>query len=245
MERFYEKRNCGIPVLILNILAYLIGYSLTQSLASTLLIAVLFAIVVFSLQFDERVKNAVKNSYIVAAFFLLIYLAFDLFSSFISIFNNGSVPSHGSLQDSYFRFNFIPGILSFIYTYGLIFANIAVAVIFGLFILMTVLKKDVDLAFVKRILGEAHPPVTPPYGQRNDNTQITKPSGQQAAPQAPTQQEAMKLSGQQMDNPQVTQPVGEKPVPQAPVHKPGACPNCGKVNISGAKFCGTCGTKLK
>ena len=170
MEKFYEKKNFGIPVIILNVLAYLIGYSLTQSLTNTLLIAVLFALVVFSLQFDDKVKNAVKHSYIFAICFILIFLAFDLLSSFTSIFSSGRLPSLSSFQDGYFGFVIIPRALTFLYTYALIIVNIAVTVIYGLFILMTLLKRDMDLYCVKKILGEVPP----------------KPKNQPPAPQQPT-----------------------------------------------------------
>lgn len=221
MEKFYEKKNFGIPVVILNILAYLIGYSLTKSLTSTLLIAVLFALVVFSLQFDDKVKNAVKHSYIFATYFILIHLAFEFISSFASIFTNGGVPNIYPFKDGYFGLGFIPRGLLFLYKYASIFVDIAVLVIFGLFILMTILKKDMNLYCVKKVLGEASP----------------KHKNQAPTAQAPTAQ------GPTTQTPAA--PYGQQPVQQQPVQKPGACPSCGNLNSDGAKFCGSCGTKIK
>lgn len=261
MEKFYEKRNCGIPVTIMNIIAYLIGYSLTQNLAATLLIAVLFAAVVFSLQFDDRVKNAIKHSYIIATLFLLIYMIFNLFSSIISIFSNSRL---SSFQDGYYKFGFFPLVLGFFGTYGLILVNIVATIAFGLLIFITILNKDVDFAFVKKILGELPHRKTPqkpvnqqpvhPFFQQTDNLQANRPSGQQATNQSVTppfgqqtpvqpkpEQEA---SAHQQKEGQPEPPVRQQAVSQTPLSNPEACPNCGKVNISGAKFCGACGTKL-
>lgn len=216
MEKFYEKKNFGIPVIILNILAYLIGYSLTKSLTSTLLIAVLFAVLVFSLQFDDKVKNAVKHSYIFATYFILIHLVFDLITSFISIFTSGRMPNVNPFQDGYFGLGFVSRGLVFLFTYASIFVDIAVAVIFGLFILMTILKKDMNLFCVKKVLGET----------------TSKPKNQGPMPQQPTPPAP--------PAPQPEPPYGQQPQ----VRKPGECSNCGIINSSGAKFCGSCGTKL-
>lgn len=112
-----------MPVIILNILAYLIGYSLTRSLSGTLLIAVLFTITVFSMNFDDKVKNAIKHSYIFATYVLLVYFIFDIFESFISMFYSGRLPSLSSYPDGYFGLGFIPRALTFLYTYGMIIVD--------------------------------------------------------------------------------------------------------------------------
>lgn len=249
MEKFYEKKNLGVPVTILVILAYFIGYSLTRSMSGTLLVAVLFAGVVFSLQFDDRVKNAVKHSYIFAALVQLVYMLFNVFETFISIFTSGRV-------DGYYVFGFIPRALTFLYTYGLILVNIAVVAVFALFIIMALLKKDLNIGLVSSILGDAPskpkkqkptynqhqvPPVAP-YNQAP-----VAPPQAPVNPQAPVAPKAPVAPPQAPVNPQA--PVAPKaPVapPQAPAMKAdGGCHNCGHVNVSDAAFCASCGSKLK
>lgn len=239
MEKFYEKKNLGIPVTILVILAYFIGYSLTRSLSDTLLVAIIFAGVVFSLQFDDRVKNAVKHSYIFAVYFNLLYLVLNVFSKFISMFYGGSLPSLGSFQNGFFGFGIIPRALTFLYTYALIIADISIVVIFGIFILMSLLNKDLNLFCVKKVLGEA---------PAKNNQQAHAPAPQQQP--SPAQQQPVPAPVTQQQPAQVQQPVSPQqptpaPVPQAPERKvSGPCAGCGKVNNPGAKFCASCGTKL-
>lgn len=275
MEKFYEKKNFGIPVTILNILAYLIGYSLTRTLSGSLLVAVLFAGVVFTLQFDDRVKNAVKHSYIFATYFILIDFVFDIFASLGSFFSNGKLPSLSTFQGITYGFGIISRVLTIIYTYALIILDLAVLVIFGLFILMALLNKDLNLFCVKKVLGEAppkpkhQPPVNPqqpqpPYGQQSVNQQQPQPQQPTPAPvpQVPVQQQPIQQQPAPAPVPQapvpqqsVQQQPAPAPVPQAPVQQPpapapvqqapGACTNCGHVNVSGAKFCASCGTKLQ
>ena len=216
MVKFYEKKNLGIPVTILTLLAYFIGYSLTRSLSTTLLVAVLFAGAVFSLDFDDRVKNAVKHSYIFATLFYLLYLAFDVLEYLTSMFSGGNLPSINSFKDVFFGLGIIPRALTAICTYGMIFVNIAVVVMYGIFLLMSILNKDVNMSFVKKILGEAP----------------AKPKNQALLAQAPAAP--------------VNQQPAKQPAPQAPPvqEAKGTCPGCGTVNASDAKFCGSCGYKL-
>lgn len=226
MDKFYEKKNLGMPVIMLIVLSYFIGYSLTRSLSGTLLIAVLFAGAVFSLQFDERVKNAVKHSYIFATYFYLIGFVFDILKSFTAMFYSGRIPTLSSLTDVFYGYGIVSRALTFIHTYGLIVVDIAVVVIFGLFILMSLLNKDINLMFVKKTMGDA-----PSKAKRQP-----APS-----PQAPP------VNQQPVPTPQA-QPVNQQPVP-APQAQPvqkvsGTCPSCGKVNNANAKFCAACGSKL-
>ena len=264
MEKFYEKKNLGVPVTIPIVLAYLIGYSLTRSLSGTLLVAVLFGGAVFSLQFDDGVKNAVKHAYIFAAIVQLIYFAFNIFESFISIFLNGRAPSMSSFQDGFYGFGFIPRLLTFLYTYGLILVNIAVVVIFGLFIVMTLFRKDIKIRIVARILGET--PAKPKKQQPtyNQNNVPPMPYGQQPAqpyaqPPVNQQQPVTQQPAQPYTQPPVSQqpPVTQQPAQpyvqapvsqQPPVTQPKldrVCTNCGTLNKSEAKFCVSCGSNLK
>lgn len=233
MVKFYEKKNLGIPVTILTLLAYFIGYSLTRSLSTTLFVAVLFAGAVFSLDFDDRVKNAVKHSYIFATLFYLLYLAFDVLEYLTSMFSGGNLPSINSFKDVFFGLGIIPRALTAICTYGMIFVNIAVVVMYGIFLLMSILNKDVNMSFVKKILGEAP----------------AKPKNQALlaqAPAAPVNQQPAKQPAPQA--PAVNQQPAQQsaPAPQAPPvqEAKGTCPGCGTVNASDAKFCGSCGYKL-
>jgi hypothetical protein len=229
-----------------------------------LLVAVLFGGAVFSLQFDDGVKNAVKHAYIFAAIVQLIYFAFNIFESFISIFLNGRAPSMSSFQDGFYGFGFIPRLLTFLYTYGLILVNIAVVVIFGLFIVMTLFRKDIKIRIVARILGEtpakpkkqqqyAKPPVNqqPPETQQPAQPYVQAPVSQQPpVTQQPAQPYTQPPVSQQPPvTQQPAQPYVQAPVSQQPpVTQPKldrVCTNCGTLNKSEAKFCVSCGSNLK
>lgn len=238
MEKFYEKKNLGVPGTILVILAYFIGYSLTRNMSSVLLVAVLFAGAVFSLQFDDRVKNAIKHSYIFAAVVQLVYMAFNLFESLISIFTSGRV-------DGYYGLGFIPRALTFLYTYGLILVNLAVVAIFALFIIMTLLKKDLNIGVIASILGDA--PAKPKKQQPTYNqNQVPPVSPYNQAPVAPMAPSRAPIAPQAPIAPPQAPVNQQAPVPPvAPAMKPaGACNNCGHVNVNGAAFCASCGSKL-
>lgn len=244
MEKFYEKKNLGIPTTILVILSYLIGYSLTRSLSGTLLVAVLFAGAVFSLEFDDRVKNAVKHAYIFAVYAQLIYILLDIFESLVNLVYGGRYTS-GAYANMFFELNFLQKALNFLYTYGVIIINIAVIVIFGLFIVMSLLNKDLNLFCVKGVLGEGKakpkkeqpvPPVSPVAPPPVAPVPPVAPQASAPAP-APIPPVAPQA-------PQASAPA-PAPVPPAAPQKPaGTCSNCGKVNSSQAKFCAACGSKL-
>ncbi|TAH67019.1 MAG: hypothetical protein EWM47_09520 [Anaerolineaceae bacterium] len=269
MEKVYEKKNFGIPVTILIILAYFIGFSLVRSLSGTLLIAILFAGAVFSLQFDDKVKNAVKHSYIFATLFHLLYFLFDILESFINMVFGGRFNNINNIGDFFYEINFFQRAFNALYTYGLLIVDIALVVIFGLFIIMALFKKDMNLFFVKTVLGEAAPkpkkqastynqPPVAPYGQ-------PPVSGQPHAPQGHVFQKPQAPVNQQPPAPQA--PVNQQiPVPQAPVNQQPpvspaapqpaqpqmgdkklevACPSCGNLNNSQAKFCASCGSIIK
>ncbi|NLJ96188.1 MAG: zinc ribbon domain-containing protein [Clostridiales bacterium] len=237
MEKLYEKKNFGIPVTILSLLAYLIGYSLTQSISGTLLVAVLFAFVVFSFDFDVKVKNAVKHSFIFATFARLILFFFDIFGALVNTFV-GRI-SISSLSDYLYDYNFFKRFLSYFHSYGLLLVEIAIIVIFGICIIMTLADKDINIGFVATILGDKprkqkyHQPQQPTYYQQAPNQAPPAPG----VPPAPAVPPA----------PQMQQAVQEQAATQAPGasdNKGKFCPNCGKENISGAVFCAGCGTKI-
>lgn len=248
MVKFYEKKNLGIPVTIITLLAYFIGYSLTRSLSTTLFVAVLFAGAVFSLDFDDRVKNAVKHSYIFATLFYLLYLAFDVLEYLTSMFSGGNLPSINSFKDIFFGLGIIPRALTAICTYGMIFVNIAVVVMYGIFLLMSILNKDVNMSFVKKILGEAPAkPKNQALLAQAPAAPVNQQPAKQPAPQAPAvNQQPAQQPAQQA--PAVNQQPAQQsaPAPQAPPvqEAKGTCPGCGTVNASDAKFCGSCGYKL-
>ena len=149
------------------------------------------------------------------------------------MFYGGSMPSLDNFQGRLrYAFNFLPRALTFINTYGLIIVDISLVVIFGLFILMSLLNKDMNLFCVRKVLGEAPPkpkqPAPAPAPQQQASQPVSAPAPQQQA--------------------QVQQPV-PTPAParveQTPEQKVnGACANCGKVNNPEAKFCASCGSKL-
>lgn len=240
MEKYYEKKNFGIPVIILNILAYLIGYSLTRSLSGTLLIAVLLVGVVFSFQFDNKVKNAIIHSYIIATYFILIGFAFDILESFIGIFSNGRLASMNTFGDISYGLGIVPRVLTFLYTYSMIIVDIAAVVVFGLFVLMTLLGKEINLSFVKKIFKERQP-------KKNNPAPVQQAPYQQPVNQQPVTPPAAQATVQQPVTPPAAQAPVQQPVtpPPTPVRlAPGVCANCGNANGSDSKFCASCGSKL-
>jgi hypothetical protein len=161
MEKFSEKRNMGVPATILCVLAYLIGYTLTFSLTGGLLVAVVFAALVFGLQCDDRVKNAVKQSYIVAALVQLVNLFLSLLEDLVELitpqeFNVQSVYSSklSDLKD-YHDLNAFQNALNYILKYGKDLIEFAIVVVFILFILQALRNKEFKLGFISKLLGEA------------------------------------------------------------------------------------------
>ncbi len=209
MDKISEKRNFGIPTTILCVLAYLIGYLLTFSLSGGLLVAVLFAAVVFGFQFDDKIKNAVKQSFIIAALIQLVNLFFTVLEYFVELvtpqeFNVSSVYTY-SLEDlkDLHDLNAFQNALQYVLKYGKDVLEFVVVIVFIIFIIQALRNKEVKFGFVVKILGEA--PVSMAMYQ-----------------QVP--------------------PMYQQPVQQA---VPGAiCPNCGKMNVTGATFCAGCGSKI-
>ncbi len=187
MEKFSDKRNLGVPATILCVLAYMVGYLLTYSLEGGLLVAVIFAAVVFGLQCDDRVKNAVKQSYIVAALVQLISLCFTVLGYFIDLVTpqgynvNTKIYSYALdyLKDEY-DLNAFQNALQYIYKYGRSVLNFVVVLVFLLFIIQTLRNKEFKLNFVHKILGEA-PVGAQMYQQPRPNYQ---PPVQNAVPGA-------------------------------------------------------------
>lgn len=161
MEKFTEKRNFGIPATILCLLAYLIGYELANSFSGGLLVAVLFAVIVFGFQFDDRVRNAVKQSYIVAVLINLISFCFTLLEYVIELitpqeFNAGFAYNSNikDLADTY-DLNAFQNILVYILKYGKSILEVAVVVIFVIFIIQALQGKALKLNFVNKLTGDA------------------------------------------------------------------------------------------
>lgn len=210
MEKLFEKKNLGIPVTLLTALAYFIGYYMAIDY-SGFLVALIFAVVVFIFDFEDRVRTAVKQSYVVALFFCLIYLALN------AVYQLSDLFAHVYILNTIFS-NF--------YTYVHTFFNLVVIVVFAIFILLVLIKKDLKLNF---ILGDGTPKVKP----------VPQPMPQQPMPQPMYQQPVPPMQGQ----PMYQQPVPPMPQQAAPAMN-GTCPKCGTVNHAGAAFCASCGTKL-
>ncbi len=143
MEKLFDKKNLGIPVTILSLLAYFIGYYLTLNF-SGLLVAVVFAVLVFALDFDDKVKTAVKQSYIFALFFNLVYLGLAILSNLSDLITPSDYNDEFFLQKAFFN----------IHKYASILFNIAVIVVFVLFIICVLIKKDMKLGFISNLSGE-------------------------------------------------------------------------------------------
>lgn len=237
MEKFYERKNFGIPVTILVLLAYFIGYSMTRSLSGTLLVAILFAGAVFSLHFDDRVKNAIKHSYIFATIVHLVYFVFEIFLKLITAVFGGRVSALSSMNEMLYGVGFFQRGLNVLYSLGLFIVEVAVIVIFALFIIMTLMKKDVNIGLVANILGDAPPkPKNQPPTYQNQQGQQNQYQSPVAPPVAPPQAP-------------VAPPAAPPQAPVAPqeptIGNNGGCSNCGHVNPNEAVFCASCGAKLK
>lgn len=184
-EKFYEKKNFGIPVTILIILAYLIGYSLIKSLAGTLIAALLFAAAVFLFNFDERVKNAVKHSYVAAILFLLVYFILDALKSLFSFFSGG-VNTINSLDDILYNYDSYIRTTSsstFVFLLLTFLVDLAVIVYYAVCIIFAMTGRDVKIDFILSLIGEQPKKNTyqrQPYGQQRGG--FYKPPVNQAGP---------------------------------------------------------------
>jgi hypothetical protein len=210
MEKIFEKKNLGIPATLLTVLTYFIGYYIANDYTG-FLVAILFAVVVFALDFDDKVKTAVKQSYIVGLICCLIYLALDIVYQLSTLVSSIYILSN---------------ITTKLYTYAHTLFNIAVIVIFALFIILALIGKDMKLNFILNLLGEGTPKQKPVQ-------QPVPPMYQQPVPPMPQNQ------------PMYQQPV--PPMPQQSAPQPAQeirCSKCGAVNKAGAAFCASCGTKL-
>lgn len=220
MEKLFEKKNLGIPVTLLVLLSYLIGYFIYVDFGG-LLVAVLFAVVVFALDFDDKVKTALKQSYIVGILFTIIDFLLSVLYKLSEILN----PSGYG--------NFLSRLVSTVYRYGTLLVGVAAALVFALFLVVTLLKKDLKIDFLLNLLGEGAP----------KQKQQAAPVFNQMPPQSMQQPiPPMQPMYQQPVMPQ--QPVAA-PVPPQPVSSDVICPSCNAVNKQGAAFCGSCGTKLQ
>lgn len=146
MEKFYEKKNLGIPVVLLSLLAYFIGYYMTISFGG-LLVAVVFAVVVFALDFDDKVKNAVKQSYFLGLLFSLIYLALEI------IENIGKIITPTDYTKSFFLANLVNNL----HRYAANLFGILVLVVYIILIITVLIKKDVKIGFIFNLFGEGTP----------------------------------------------------------------------------------------
>lgn len=272
MGKFYEKKNFGIPVTILIVFAYLIGYSLSNYLSSSLLAALLFALAVFSFDFDDRVKNAVKTSYIVAILFQLIDFALQIIGLVINLIFGGAIEYRDiSYILQFFSRGMLRNIPGFLYAFLLFAADAAVIVIFAVFIILTLLGKDVNIGIISNIMGEGpkkDKDARPPFSQQNNNrpnyynppVPPVPPAGynnQAPVPpvppagysnQAPAQPQNPQAPGQTKNSnspEQAHNPQDPKEAQDSLNVQGEVCPNCGKVNKTEAIYCTACGTKLK
>lgn len=230
MEKLMEKRNLGIPVTILTLLAFFIGYSLTVDY-STLLVAVLFAVLVFSFQFDDKVKAAVKQSYIISIISNVVFIGLEIILHFSEL-----VTPHDYEEST------VQTIFANIYRYGVTIVRIAVIVIFLIFLIYALIKKDMKIGFVSNILGEGAPKPQPVY-QQPIPPMYQQPYNQ--PPQPPIYNQPVGQPTTAYQPPQ--QPVQQPPMPAQPAGQPShgiKCTKCGTENKVGAMFCASCGTKL-
>lgn len=215
MEKFIDKKNLGVPAVLLCIMAYLIGYSLTISF-NNLLVAVIFSFIVFSLQFDEIVKTATKQSFIFSFVVNVIYLVLDGINNLA-----------GLMPNNYYMngLNIISGIFNFIYKYGSSLLNIVVIVFYIIFILLAISKKEMKVGFLSQITDGNY----------------TKEARVYQQPIQPIYQQPMQQSMQQpvqQFNP-VSQPQKQQTI------QGNICSGCGIINQPNAIFCAKCGNKIQ
>lgn len=219
MNKLWEKRNLGIPVTLLVLIAYFIGYSFAFNLYN-LLIAILFGVFVFALDFDDRIKTAVKQSYTISLLFCLANFIVTFLNSIYGIFNSGqNFYYDSSNMDKAFSFK---KLLYNIYGFSNNFLNIAAVIVFGVLIIAVLMKKDIKVNFILNIIGEG----TPKQPKRPKQPKPVYPQGSMMY-QQPT-----------MPQHQIP-PAGMQPNTSA------FCPICGAAVKPHAAFCGNCGNKLK
>lgn len=215
MEKFMEKKNLGIPVTLSAMLAYVIGYYMTNNY-NGLVAAILFGAAVFAFDFDDKVRIAVKQSYTVAILLDLLYLLLGMFYQLSNMVSNtGFLYGLNSLMNNFYLF--LSAAL-----------NIFTAVVYGLFLLFVIMKKDIKLDFILHISGDGKPKQAAPpvYPQPQQMSQTLS----QPVPQSVTQPTAQPTF----------QPGTANQQPQAVL----VCPKCQAGNKTGDIFCSVCGTKL-
>ncbi len=222
MSKIWEKKNLGIPVTLLVLIAYFIGYSFMFDLYN-LLVALIFGGIVFVLDFDERVKTAVKQSYTISLLFSLVNFLVIILNHISLIFNNRQNIYDSNMSGSFTLKTFLYDIYNFTND----FLNIVAVIVFAIFIIATIMKKDIKLNFILNILGEGTPkqPKQPKPVYQQGPMMYQQPAMQQ---QSPMQQQA----GMQQQMP-------PQPVPLT------VCPICHVPVKSDAVFCGNCGNKLQ
>ncbi|MDF2538892.1 MAG: hypothetical protein K0S76_1913 [Herbinix sp.] len=229
MEKLMEKRNLGIPVTLLTFLAFFIGYAMTVNYG-TILAAVLYAFVVFSFQFDDKVKAALKQSYILSFVSILVYMGFDIFNQLVVM-----------VSPADYTYNFLQRALNNVYKFGNAIINITVIVLFMIFMILALFRKDMKVGIISNVLGEGAPKPAPVYQQpvyQQSPYQQVPPQYNQPNPQPMPQYQQAPVQTQNLQ-PQNLAPAQE----QAPQGV--KCVNCGRINLPGAAFCATCGTKLQ
>lgn len=159
MDKILEKKNLGIPVTLLVLIAYFIGYNVTGNLYG-LFVAVAFGGAVFALNFDERVKIAVKQSYTIAFLLSIIYFFVEILSHLNYMLS--SVTANYNYQPStlYNIFNKLYATVNSVF-------HIGVIIIFAILIIITLTKKDIKINFILNILGEGTPKQPQPIYQQN------------------------------------------------------------------------------
>jgi len=248
MEKLFEKKNLGIPVVLLTMLAYVIGYFMTNNYVAVLP-AIIFAGAVFALNFDEKVKTAVKQSFFIAIVLTLVYFLLNILSEVINIVD---------------KIAFLSSFLNKAYNLAASLFNILVIVVFLLLIITAIFGKDIKIDFILNLLGEGTPKKQPtpsvnqPFQGQNPGQPypqpVPQPNYQQPVtpitaqpyiqqPVAPItaqpyiQQPVTPITAQSYIQPPIVQPQGEKPLEAV-------CTKCGTHNRAGASFCASCGSKL-
>lgn len=264
MEKLYEKKNFGMPTTLFCVIAYLIGYLLSRSTGGeALLVAALFAAIVFAFNFDGKIRNAVQQAYMFAFFKIVIDICFDLLRRFTEIvspkeLNVSSVISYSGdemkeILKNVYNLNAFSRALVYIYKYGLDIIGVAFVVLFLIFIIRALLKKEVKFNFITKLLDET-PVVAPVYQQQMYQQPQMQPQMQPQQVQQP-QMQPQQVQQPQMQPQQVQQQIQPQQQVQQPQQQPQqvqqpqanaglVCQNCGKNNQPGAGFCASCGTKL-
>lgn len=161
MEKCYEKKNFGIPVMVLSLLAYLIGYLLISTISYGLLLSMIFAAAIFGFEFEDKVKRAFMQSFIIAVLIRVLSFAISLFDEFAKLVSpRGTgmsvLNSTSKLEDlmDVYDLNWFHIILQYISKYCNLIVQVAAIVIFMVFIIQTLRNKEVSIPFINKIIDK-------------------------------------------------------------------------------------------